>query len=253
MLSTVDQEKHKSTIPLLDYEQPNFYWIFRNMDFEQWRSASSSQVLWLSGPPQCNIHHVSSYIVDLAKNKASETQHLVLYFFCSTASRDESIATTLVHTLLYQIVCCSPPDKQLSVVRNFLHALVETNLRSKRRVNLDLIDFREENSPDTMIKKILNAPISELWDALETILADEQMRELLIVIDGLDKVEYQKVEFVKGVCGFITHIQKRTVKVKALLTSQSQAEMKEVFDRLSYIEYDKERKGLSAPYYLTLS
>lgn len=242
MLSAVDQEKHKSTILSLDCEQPNFYWIFRNMDFKQWHSASCSQVLWLSGPRQCSIHQVSSYIVDLMKNEASETQHSVLYFFCSTASRENSITTAFVHTLLYQVVCCSSLDKSISVVRNFLHTLVEAILRREPTSKPEPSHFKEEDSPDTTIKKILDAPIDELWHALKTILADEQKRELSIVIDGLDKVEYQKVEFIKGVRELITHLLKRTLKVKALLTSRPQAEIKEVFDGLPYIEYDKERK-----------
>jgi hypothetical protein len=121
LLSVVDQEKHRFTIPSLDCEQPNFYWVFRNMDFEQWRSASCSQVLWLSGPPQCSIHQVSWYVVDLMKNKAADTQHSVLYFFCPTVRGGKSIVAIFVHTLLYQIVCCSPLDKKISVVRTFLH------------------------------------------------------------------------------------------------------------------------------------
>lgn len=254
MLSAVDQGKHKSTIPSLDCEQPKFYWVFRNMDFEEWRSASS-QVLWLSGPPQCSIHQVSSYIVDLVKNKASETQHSVLYFFCSTASREKSIAAVFVHTLLYQIVCCSPLDKRESVVRIFLRALVDAILRRKP-TSLDLSHlshFRNEDSEDTAIETILNARVDELWDALKTILAETQKGELSIVIDGLDKVEHQKVEFIKGVREFITHLQKRTIKFKALLTSRPQDEIKEVFDGLSYIEYNKERKGSVASYVLTLN
>jgi len=257
VLSAVDQEEHKSTIPSLDCEQPNFYWIFRNMDFEQWRSANCSQVLWLSGPPQCNIHQVSSYVVDLVKNKASETQHSVLYFFCSTASREasmeKSIVTIFVHAILYQIIYCPPLDKKLSVVRNFLHTLIDAIFRSKQTPNPVPPPFEEKESPDTTIKKILNAPANELWDALETILAAEQRRELLIVIDGLDKAKHQKVEFTKGVRELITRLREGTLMVKALLTSRPQAEIKEVLNGLPHIEYDKERKGSIASSVPTLN
>src|SRR2546429_6074824 len=100
MLSAVDQEGYKSTIPSLDCDQPKFYWIFKNIDFEQWSSTSRSQVLWLSAPPEYSIHQVSSYIVDQVKIKALKTQHSVLYFFCSTAIWEKSIVTTFIHTLL---------------------------------------------------------------------------------------------------------------------------------------------------------
>jgi hypothetical protein len=248
LLSVVDQEEHKSTIPSLDCEQPNFFWVFRNIDFEQWLSASCSQVLWLSGPLRCSIHQISSYIVD----KTSETQHSVLYFFCSTASKEKSIAVIFVHTLLYQIVCSSPLDKKLSVVRTFLHTLVEQVLKRDPTSDPELSLFKVEDSLDTTMKKILNGPIGELWDALQTILADEYKQELSIIIDGLDKVEHQKVEFIKGVCEFIKHLQERNLTVKALLTSRPQAEIKEVLDGLPFIEYDKERKGSAVSYILNL-
>ena len=66
---------------------------------------------------------------------------------------------------------------------------------------------------------------------------------MLIVIDGLDKVQDKKDEFIKGVHAFAEHLQEPTSKVKILLTSRPQDEIKEVLDRLPYIEYNKERKG----------
>jgi len=86
MLSAFDQEKHKekhkSTISPLDCDNSKLYWVFRNMDFQQWSSASCPHVLRLSGPPECGIHQASSRIVDIEKEKALEKQHSVLYFFC---------------------------------------------------------------------------------------------------------------------------------------------------------------------------
>jgi ankyrin repeat domain-containing protein 50 len=118
MLLVVDQEKNNSTIPPLDREEPKFYWIFKNIDFELWEQSTtpSSQVLWLSGPPECNVHQASSDMVDLMK-KCPELQHFVLYFFCLSASRKKSIASVFIHTLLYQTICCLPPDKKVSIIR----------------------------------------------------------------------------------------------------------------------------------------
>lgn len=247
MLSVIDQEKHNSTIPSLDRDEPKFYWIFKNMDFEQWEQwmTPSSQVLWLSGPPERSIHQVSSYIVDLLKKKSSDTQHFVLYFFCSSASREKSIASVFIHTLLYQTVSYLPPDKKVSIVRIFLHTLLEAILKN----DPELSRFQGE---DITIKK-LSAQTKELWDALKTVLDDEPKRELSIIVDGLDEVKHQKGEFIKELRAFIAHLQERNPKAKALLTSRPQAEIKEVFDGLPYIEYDKERKGSITPYILTLN
>jgi hypothetical protein len=217
------------------------------MDFEQWRSASS-QILWLSAPRECSIHQVSSYIVD----KSLKTQQFVLYFFCSTASTEETAVTVFIRTILYQIIYCSPSNERISIVRVFLHTLVEPILKTERAPKQEQIRFKDEDSLDTMIEKILDVSTGELWDALKAVLANVQEQELSIVVDGLDEIEHQKDEFIRELLAFIAYLQERTSKVKALLTSRPQAEIKDVFGKLPCIEYDKERKGSIASYVLTL-
>ena len=252
MLSVIDQEKHKSTIPPLDCEHPMFFWIFKNIDFAEWRSASGSQVLWLSGLPERNIHQVSSYIVDQEKNKVLKTQHSILCFFCSAAIRKDSIITVFVHTLLYQTVCYSPRDKGILIIRSFLHGLLEETLNIETASNWKQV-FKEDDTLYANIKKILNAPAYALWTALEAALSKELQQELWVVVDGLDEVKHQKDEFIKGVCGFVEHLLNKTLKFKALLTSRPHAKINEVLRKVLCIEYDKERKGLASPYFLTLN
>jgi len=240
MLSVVNQERHISSIPPLYHGHPMFHWIFMNMDFRQWSDADHSRVLWLSGPSQCNIHHVSSYIVNQEKKRASETDHWILHFFCSTAIMETSIITSFVHTLLTQIVYSSPIDKRILIIRSFLHRLLVGIFRKEVAPNWG---FTEEDSPDTTIQKILDAPASELFAALGTVLDDEKERELSVVIDGLDKVEHQRREFTESVRAFVERLQQRTLKVKVLVTSRPLAEIKALLDGLPCIEHDKERKG----------
>ena len=251
-LSAIDQGRYKSTIPPLDRDEPRHYWIFRNMDFEHWNSANYPQVLWLSGPPECNIHQVSSYIVDLAEKKTSEPQNSVLYFFCSTASRKRDIATSFIHTLLSQIVSCSPQVSRSSVVRSFLHSLLDAILRRNEDHRQEPLCFKEGDSPDAVIGRILTSKADSIWGALKAVL-DEQGQGCLIVVGGLDEVEHQKGEFIRELHAFTEHLQGESLKVKVLLTSRPQPEIKELFSRLPYIEYDKERKGMIAPYVLTLN
>jgi hypothetical protein len=247
MLSVVDQGKHKSTIQPLDHDEPKYYWIFKNMDFERWRSASS-QILWLSAPRECSIHQVASYVVD----KALETQQLVLYFFCSTATKKEPFIITFIHTILSQIVSSSPLNDKISIIRTFLHNLFKMIRKPKRASNQKQMHSKEGESSATIVKRILNDPTDELWDALEAVLADYSKQVLYIVVDGLDKAEHGKVEFIRELHAFIERLQERNLKIKALLTSQPQAEIKEVVDKLLYIEYDKERKGSVVSYVLIL-
>ena len=229
---------HMPTIPYLDCDQPKFYWIFRNMDFRQWNNASYFQVLWLSGPPECSIHQVSSYVVNKATLKP---ECCVLYFFCSAAAREKSVVSRFIQTLLYQIICCSPVDKKISIVRKILHILVDGIFKREGAYNVELTNF--EGSPDIRLSGVVDGPTDELWTALEAVLADEQARELLIVVDGLDKVLHEKQEFISAVRAFVGHLQQRISKVKILLTSQPSNEIKNEFDEFPSIEYDKERKG----------
>src|SRR4051812_18270865 len=111
MLSVLDQDEHMRTMSPLDQGHPMFYWIFRNMDFLQWNS-DKFPVLWVSGLPERNIHQVSSYIVGQEKDRTLKADHFVLYFFCSSAIGNGSAFTYFVHTLLNQIVYCSPMDKR---------------------------------------------------------------------------------------------------------------------------------------------
>ena len=252
MLSVIDQDEHISAIPHPDRDHPMFYWIFRNKDFSQWSSAECSRVLWLSGLPERNIDQVSSYVVHQEKETALMTDRFVLYFFCSSAIRRRSSAVNLIHTLLKQIVYCSPMDKRVSIIRNILYSLFNSLLGQapKRRTSFYWEEWGLDKkcSPDENIKKILNAPVNELFTALHAVLGGQEQRGLSLIIDGLDKVEHQRDECISGIRTFIENLQQRASKFKILLTSQPLAEIKELFDGLPCIEYDKERKGLPIPF-----
>jgi len=252
MLSVLDQDEHISAMPHPDRDHPMFYWIFRNKDFSQWSSAECSRVLWLSGPPERNIDQVSSYVVHQEKETALKTGHFVLYFFCSSAIGGRSSAADFIHTLLKQIVYCSPMGKRISIIRNFLHSLLGSLLgqavKREAGFNLERWSLDKECSPDENIKKILNAPVNELFTALHAVLGDQEQRGLSLIVDGLDKVEHRRDECIREVRAFIKHLQQRASKVKILLTSQPLAEIRELFNGLPCIEYDRERKGLPIPF-----
>ncbi|KAF8536357.1 hypothetical protein BDD12DRAFT_663390, partial [Trichophaea hybrida] len=240
ILSAVDQEKHKSAIQPLDYHSPKFYWIFRNMDFKSWISGNVPQMLWISGPPECRISDASRHIVDLTKIKSQETQHWVLCFFCSSADRDQPIAITLVRALISQIVHLTSRKK--SVIYLYLRTLLDSILKSELVSNWELSRFRGDDSPDTIISKVLDASSNKHWDALKAVLDIDHKHELFLIIDGLDKIEHQRVEFIREVYTFYEQLQESST-IKALLTSRPHAEIKVILDGLPCIEYDKERQG----------
>ena len=75
-LPAVDQESYKSRTQSSGCGQPQFYWIFKNIDFDRWHRTNGMEVLWLSGPADCRISDASSHIVDLAKERYPEGQHI---------------------------------------------------------------------------------------------------------------------------------------------------------------------------------
>jgi hypothetical protein len=236
-LSAVDQAKYKSKILRLDCTQPMFYWIFRNCDFTEWNSGKLP-VLWLSGPTECSIDQVSSDIVRLEMDTTSGSQHIVLYFFCSSVVRMTSSVTILIHTFLHQFIRFLSPSKRRAAITAFLRSLVdwEDQLR---------IEWEPSIKPVTLIKKILNNSNSGLWNALQAALDTAWEQKLSIIIDGLDRVEELRFEFIRGLRAFIKHLLERPSKPKVLLTSGPQADIKEMLDGLLCITYDRERKGLS--------
>ena len=94
------------------------------------------------------------------------------------------------------------------------------------------------------MKEILKTPSSKYWGALREVLDIEREQELSLIVDGLDKIEHQKDEFIQGFCVFVEYLRGRPSATRVLLTSQSQAGIKEILGQLPAIEYDRERKGL---------
>ena len=246
-LPAIDQEFYKSRTCPSSCDQPKFYWIFKNMDFERWQSTNGLEVLWLSGPADCRISDASSRIVDLAKESYPEAQHSVLYFFCVTAPKKIPIAITFVSTVVGQLVHFSPSLKR-EITTAFLRALFETILGEEPHLKLGVPLFNADDSAEVILKKILGVPSASgaYWAALKAVMDIEPEKALSLVIDGLDETEHQNHEFIRELCVFIGHLRKRRSgsTTRVLLTSRPQAEVKDILGRLPSIEYDKERKGL---------
>ncbi|KAF8542351.1 hypothetical protein BDD12DRAFT_876657 [Trichophaea hybrida] len=121
-LSVIDQDAYLSTISPFNRNNPENFWISKNIDFMQWELANDSRALLLSAPPGHGTTEVCSHVIDLAQRKASQTNSCVLYFFSSTAAKARRL-TVFTHTLLRQIVCCSSDQKANSIAVAFLSTL----------------------------------------------------------------------------------------------------------------------------------
>jgi len=174
------------------------------------------------------MEQICRHIIDLAKEKASGTNGSVLYFFRSSAkSRRSSI---LIHTLLHQVVCSSD-GKANSIAAAFLSALVSGHFQRSQGPQRQ--DFREDDHLDDTVHKILSAPDNDLIEALAEAIKESGIQELSIIVDGLqENIVFSLFEL----------IMEATPKSKVLLTTQHP--FGDIPHRVTYIEYDKERKGL---------
>ncbi|KAF8532761.1 hypothetical protein BDD12DRAFT_785326, partial [Trichophaea hybrida] len=237
-----NQDERISKIAPIQHNDPKLYWIFQDIDFKDWESTNRSQVLWLFGPPDRGITEVSSHFVSLAKQKASQTEGAVFYFFCSMLEMERSVATIFTNSVLRHILNGSGDDQAKKIVSTFLSTLLDKVLeRDKSR-------FRKEDSSTTTAKKILDASDSELLEAL-TKAVDEvkEIQETSIIIDRIDILRKEGAQFLEKFCSQAII----NPKFKALLTCRSDPHIQdmvvEVFsveykERRLCIEYDKERQ-----------
>ncbi|KAF8536768.1 hypothetical protein BDD12DRAFT_849545 [Trichophaea hybrida] len=226
-LSVIDQDKHRSTISNFNRDEPENFWIAKNLDFKRWERDNNLRALLLTAPPGHGITEVCSHFINIAEGKDSPADGPVLYFFCSSAPAARR-STHLTHTLLHQVVRCSSSRKSNSIAVAFLSTLVDGHIQRST------LDFRENDPQKTTVKKVLNAPDSDLIEALAEALKKAGIRKLSIVVDGLGK----------GVADcFVQHIMDAVPQLKALLTSRLNP-LQDTYDGMLCIEYDQERQGL---------
>ena len=241
MLCVLDQDRHISTIPSLNYDDPSYYWIFNNLDFQQW-NAAKVPILRLSGLPKCNLDQVSSFIVNQERVASSTTDNFVLHFSFSSAIGQPSIISIFVHTILKQMIDCSQIHRRKSIVQVYLRSLLEVAFQKEADPTWDQRGFDEQDSPHTTLLNILDPPAIELLTALRIALAVEQ-RGLSLILGDLDNFELHKNDLNTGLYEFVVYLQQRLPKVKILLTNRTDDYIKKIFDRIPYIEYDQERRG----------
>ena len=252
LLSAVGAAQRRPTVTSALAEQPEFYWVFKNMDFEEWVNSYSDSVLWLSGPPERRLALAASYIVELERKRGTDTPAMVLYFSCSFIFkvRERSIITTFVHTLLHQIIrWVKLPKKVISAV--FFHTLFDQHLQRQR--NLAKAKKLPEDDYHTL-PKLLDANERDQIHALLSVLRVQQPTDLSIIIDGLymvvphgDQLLWER--FIEEISAFIANLRGSGLNVRILLTSLPQSGALYSLRGISghCIEYDKERKGSITP------
>lgn len=244
ILQSISQEQPSSTIPStippVDRDWPEFSWIFNNVDFQHWETVPGSQILLIYGPPGRNLHRVSSYI---ANESSLKKQRDVLFHSCLSESSGKRAVSRLTCALFYQLICQSSKDRQKTIIEKFINILVKRIYQVEENYYTELEIFKK--SSEIWLRKILDTSTQALWTALMAVLIKEPRREILVVIDGLEKVQDETREFINNLQVFVDHVRQRQLNIKVLLTSRPQADIQEAFDDLPSIEHDKERRGNS--------
>lgn len=220
-----------------NYDDPEFHWALRNIDFKQWSLNEGPRVLFLTGhPSESNLNQLSSYVV--GREKAAGCS--VLPLFCSNMLSSTTIAKFL-HICLLELVYSSPEAQRNLIIRSFFSKLLEVP-----RVKLSR-DWNQNNFDKEIFLKYMktileSAAIMDLVSSLKTAFGSEKQRRLLVVISKLDAIE--SVDEPAGcVLLLIKHLQQRNPNVKILLTSSERPENKTHLEDFLHIMYDKERKG----------
>ena len=129
---------------------------------------------------------------------------------------------------MFHQVVCSSDGKANSIAAAFLSALVDGHFQRSQGQ-----DFREDDPLDKTVQKILSAPDDELLEALAGAIKESGIQELSVIVDGLqENIVWLLFEL----------IREATPKSEVLLTTRHP--FGEIPHRVTYIEYDKERKGL---------
>jgi hypothetical protein len=136
------------------------------------------------------------------------------------------------------------PRLKEKIATVFLRTLLDTILREEPLSKVKVSRFEGDDSIEATVKKILKASSGGYWSALRAVVDIEPEQGLSLIIDGLDKTEHQKYEFIREVCAFIEDLRERPSTTRVLLTSRPQAAIKEILSEMPCIEYDRERKGV---------
>lgn len=241
MLLVGDSAKEKAA-DSLPRGSPECLWVFQNIDFQEWYSSQSSQVLWLSALNRLSLYHVASHISTDCRNKLSSTQSPGFVIFCSPGMNGTLTAVEVFHTILYQLLLSRSGNKKMATTQKFLRLLYQGIVRDKRAANMELSPTEKDTRKG--IGLILDSPILNLAAALETVLTDET-REIWLVLDGIDKVDEGLGEFSRNIRIFVDNLCQRVSSIHILLTCQAHTITNEALSGLPSIERDKERKGSS--------
>ncbi|KAL7801863.1 putative kinesin [Trichoderma afarasin] len=249
ILPGLDQKQQTSDIRTLDPNDPEFSWVFRNLDYKTWESDDGPSALCLSSPRVHQLSRVSSYIVC----QEEKPNRLVLYCACpqiasnkfvetqSVREEDIIIINVLICTILEQIVHLSPIEERLLILRNFVDGLLQKSFKSKTTQNWVRHGFNQKNILKSMQRFLGNVAKEDLLTTFQMTLDYTKQQYPWVVIDGIEN-DFQCRKFLRPIGKFVIDYQQRSPNVKVLLVGPAACDISGLPQDSLFIEHDKERK-----------
>ncbi|KAL6835271.1 putative kinesin [Trichoderma camerunense] len=249
LLPTLEQKQQSSEVLNLDPDDPQFSWVFRNIDYKSWNSNDSPSALCLSSHEVRQLSQVTSYIV----GREEKPNRQVLYFSCPQIANDRfvrsqsvqgeviTITNVLIYTLFEQMIHFSPVEKRKPIVRNFLDGLLKKSFEKKPTQNWIGHDFNKKNRLKVLQSFLINAAAEDLLTLLRMTLDNAKRQHPLVVIEGIGK-DYYSDQLLQAIEKFVCDFQRQTPNIKVLLAGPEACSIKGLPPDTLFIEHDKERK-----------
>ncbi|KAK4068741.1 uncharacterized protein Triagg1_7101 [Trichoderma aggressivum f. europaeum] len=174
----------------------SFSWILRHEQFDEWRHAKESGVLWIKGDPgKGKTMLLCGIIEDLEQNPQSEN---LSYFFCQAADYRINTGTAVVGGLIKSLLKRHP--RLLSRVRESYEDKLKDQLDGANALVI-------------------------LCDIFETITNDPGLTDVICIVDALD-------ECIQDCRLLLNLIIKTSGHVKWLLSSRNEKDMEKMLDQV---------------------
>lgn len=176
-------------------------WILNHEEYEWWKAADHSAVLWISSNPGCGKSVLAKYLIaHLQSNMENDSSKTNLcYFFFKEGLEEQDNASSAVSALLHQLYTWQHP-----LIMHALPKYLSTN------------------------RRVFNS-FPSLWKIFIDSLCDSTANETFCVIDGLDECEPKSLaQLVKGIANLFEKEPSGTAKFKLLLLSRPNNRMETI-------------------------
>lgn len=255
LLPTLEQKQQPSEVLNLDPDDPQFSWVFGNIDYKSWKFNDSPSALCLSSHKVRQLSQVTSCIV----GDEEKPNRQVLYCSCPQIANDRfvrsqsvqgeliTITNVLIYTLFEQMIHNSPAEERIPIVRNFLDGLLQKIFEKKTTQNWRGHDFSKENILEVLQSLLINAAVEDLLTLLRMTLDNAKRQYPLIVIEGIGK-DYYSDQLLRAIEKFVYDFRRQIPNTKVLLAGPEACSITSLPPDTLFIEHDKERKGMPAAY-----